>query len=61
MRIPGMEPKETEIPGITEDMIPALVAGAKMAHERTPLDQWLDEVFAEPGDVPASKPKPGEE
>ncbi len=44
------QPKETEIPGITEDMIPAVVAGARLAVEQTTFDEWLYDVFhCEPG------------
>lgn len=41
------QPKQTQIPGITEDMIPAAVAGAKLAYERTPFDEWLYDFFTE--------------
>ena len=44
------QPKETEIPGSTEDMILAVVAGARLAVEQTPFDEWLYDVFhCEPG------------
>ena len=45
--------KQTEIPGISEDDIEALVAGARIAcspayGESDKLSQFIDEVFAKP-------------
>jgi hypothetical protein len=39
------ETKETEIPGITCDMIPPMVVGAKIARELALFDEWLHDLF----------------
>jgi hypothetical protein len=39
------KPKQTEVPGITADMIPTVVAGARLAHEQTPFDEWFHDVL----------------
>jgi hypothetical protein len=37
--------KQTEIPGITQSMIPTVVAGARLAKEQTPFDEWWHDTF----------------
>lgn len=39
------QPKETGICGITENMTPAVVAGARLAYEQNTFDEWFDDVF----------------
>ncbi len=47
---------KTEIPGITKEMVPDMVAGARLSKEQDDVEAWLEEVFNGDPNKPSDNP-----